>query len=226
MSKCGVVSVETSRGALFGSWAQVLHHSSQHDASKRQETALPPAAHIWSFLPHPRFGAEKVGQRRVLLAIFGRVLCPPQPSCLPPLLAARALLLCPPPSCRPSRFSPISPPPPPPHLPSEGNVFEPDLSLCSLWPLTTPLLPVTLLSFLPKPSSSAHPLSPCFPFLSSFLCSFPCSYFLCFPFSPLSSRSRKLSHLGLFQCAGSTGRYAGTSLLIICAAWRARWQIH
>lgn len=131
-----------------------------------------------------------------------------------------------PPSCRPSRFSPISPPPPPPHLPSEGNIFEPDLSLYSLWPLITPPFPVTLLSFLPKPSSSAHPLSPCFPLLSSFLCTFPCSYFLCFPFSPLSSCSRKLSHLGLFQCAGSTGRYAGTSLLIIGAAWRMRWQIH
>lgn len=92
--------------------------------------------------------------------------------------------------------------------------------------LSPPLLPVTLLSFLPKPSSSAHPLSLCFPFLSSFLCTFPCSYFLCFPFSPLSSCSRMLAHLRLVQCAGSTGHYAGTSLLIICAAWRMRWQMH
>lgn len=36
---------------------------------------------------------EKVGQSWVLMTIFGRVLCPLQPSCLPPLHAARALLL-------------------------------------------------------------------------------------------------------------------------------------
>lgn len=36
---------------------------------------------------------QKVGQSLVLMTIFGRVLCPLQPSCLPPQHAARALML-------------------------------------------------------------------------------------------------------------------------------------
>ena len=48
---------------------------------------LPAPSRLW-FSP-----LEKVGQSWVLMTIFGRVLCPLQPSCLPPPHAARALLL-------------------------------------------------------------------------------------------------------------------------------------
>lgn len=48
---------------------------------------LPASSRLW-FSP-----LEKVGQSWVLMTIFGRVLCPLQPSCLPPPRAARALLL-------------------------------------------------------------------------------------------------------------------------------------
>lgn len=86
----------------------------------------------------------KVGQSRVLLTIFGRVLCPPQPSCLPPLLAARApLLRSPLLACRLSLFSTISPP----------LLFLPLFH----HPMRTLLNPL-LVSMLPLPSY--HPVPP------------------------------------------------------------------
>lgn len=89
-------------------------------------------------------------------------------------------------------------------------------SPCSLCPLISPfpLLSSPLfflllfLSFPPKRASSAHPLSPCFP--PSFVLSLVMTSCVS-PLSPLSFCSRKLAHLGLRQCAGSTGRSPCTS---------------
>lgn len=64
-------------------------------------------------------------------------------------------------------------------------------------PPSSPLFFLLLfLSFLPKPASSAHPLSPCFP--PSFVLSLVVTSCVS-PFSPLSFCNRKLVHLGLLR---------------------------
>lgn len=86
------------------------------------------------------------------MTIFGRVLCPLQPSCLPPLHAARALLLSSFPSCRLSPFLLFSPPSsPPPPLPPEQNTFHPPLGFSFCPYHSFPLLP-----------SPAHPVTALF----------------------------------------------------------------
>lgn len=153
------------------------------------------------------------------MTIFGRVLCPLQPSCLAPLHAARALLL--------SSFPLVVYP----HffcflpllvllLHHQNNTFHPPLGFffCSLCPLSLaspPLLSSSscycaVLSFLPKPTSSAHPPSPCFTPLYCFLCSFHFHYFLCSPFLPYPSPAGSCAHPGLLHwlCTGSQGLLA------------------
>lgn len=133
----------------------------------------------------------------MLLTIFGRVLCPLQPSCLPPLLAARALLLRPPqpllfvcPSSRQSLRLSFS------SLPfTIGREHTSDLIPPP--PPSSPMFFLLLfLSFLPKPAPSAHPLSPCFP--PSFVLSLVMTSCVS-PLSPLSFCNRKLVHLGLLR---------------------------
>lgn len=188
---------------------------------------LPSSSRHW-FSP-----LEKVGQSRVLMTIFGRVLCPLQPSCLPPPHCARALLL--------SSFLIVADP----------IFFSFPLRLIFHRQNTTLFVPLSLsspsyhsfppplsdsscycsgLSFLPKPASSAHPPSPRFTPLYCFLCSFPFHCFLCSPFSLLSFPSRKQWHPGLLRrlcteswvcwplaCSGSIPVF-----LISPAAWGTR----
>lgn len=172
---------------------------------------LPASSRLW--FSH----FKKVGQSWVLMTIFGRVLCPLQPSCLPPLHAARALLF----GSFPLAVSP--------HFlcfllillllhHQNRTLFNP-LLVCLL--LTLPLiapfpsssLPLILLVhyfvFSPQThffrSSSFSPLHPSLllPLFLSF------SYFLRFPFSPLSFSSRKLCTsrftAGCIQGPGSAG---------------------
>ena len=144
---------------------------------------------------------EKVGQSRVLMTIFGRVLCPLQPSCLlPRMLPGHCCLV--------SSLDPISSI----FLHQHKTLLIP-LSL-SAQPRpyhSFPLLSLSLLSCyrsvlssLPKPSSSVHPPSPCFTPLCRFLCSFP-SLLPVFSLSLLSFPSRKLLRPGLlcWLCTGS-----------------------
>lgn len=188
---------------------------------------LPSSSRHW-FSP-----LEKVGQSRVLMTIFGRVLCPLQPSCLPPPHCARSLLL--------SSFLIVADP----------IFFSFPLRLIFHRQNTTLFVPLSLsspsyhsfppplsdsscycsgLSFLPKPASSAHPPSPRFTPLYCFLCSFPFHCFLCSPFSLLSFPSRKQWHPGLLRrlcteswvcwplaCSGSIPVF-----LISPAAWGTR----
>lgn len=115
---------------------------------------LPALSRLW-FSP-----LEKVGQSWVLMTIFGPVLCPLQPSCLPPPHAARALLLSSFPLVVYPRFLYfllllllLHPP--------EHNTFHPpplDFSFCSLCPLSllslllSPTHPVTALFCLFSPN--------------------------------------------------------------------------
>lgn len=146
---------------------------------------LPASSKLW-FRP-----LEKVGQSWVLMTIFGRVLCPLQPSCLPSPHAARALMLSFFPCLVYSRFSRFS------SYSTTRTVFT--CPLVSLFPLFSPHhlfcpLPchthafTATLSFLPKPGSSAHPPPPCFTPLFCLFCSFPSHYFLCSPFSLILPR--------------------------------------
>lgn len=147
------------------------------------------------------------------MTIFGRVLCPLQPSCLPPQHAARALL---PPFPRLSPFLVFSPPPSPP-LPPLLIPLLVSLSAHSAPYHSFPLLPFScsscycaVLSFLPKPTPSAHPPSPRFTPLYCFLCSLPSHYFLCSPFLPYPSPAGSCAHPGLLHwlCTGSRGLLA------------------
>lgn len=120
------------------------------------------------------------------MTIFGRVLCPLQPSCLPPPHAARALMLSSFPFLVVSCFSRLllllhtrtehS------HLPLSISFF---LSLLLITSFLSPFVPlILLLPFLPKPS--AQPPSPLF------TASFVLSLLPLFPISPLSCPCRKL----------------------------------
>lgn len=82
-----------------------------------------------------------------------------------------------------------------------------------------------VLSFLPKPSCSAHPPSPRFTLLCCFLCSFPTHYFLCCPFLsypfPAGNSSIQVYSFDCAVGAGSAGLWlilALTLLLISLAA--------
>lgn len=133
------------------------------------------------------------------MTIFGRVLCPLQPSCLPPPHAARALLLCSFPLIVYPHFLLFSPSSPPP--PAERNTFHPPLgfSFCSLCPLLllsplpSLLLILLLRCFVFSPqthffrSSSFSLLHPSL-LLPLF---FPFSLLPVLPLSPLSFPSRK-----------------------------------
>lgn len=143
------------------------------------------------------------------MTIFGRVLCPLQPSCLPPPWAARALLLLssiPVSSVFSSFFSSST------H--QNRTLFTPLLVSLSAHSAPYRSFPSSsshsscycaVLSFLPKPASSAHPPSPRFTLLYCFLCSFPPHYFLCSPFLPYPSPAGSSAHPGLLHrlCTGS-----------------------
>lgn len=148
------------------------------------------------------------------MTIFGRVLCPLQPSCLPPPHAARALLL----SFFPSVVDPLS------------SVFSPlllsthFLSYHSFSLLLSPTHPVTalFLSFLPKPAPSVHPPSSCFTPLCGFLCSCPSHYFLCslyLPYpSPAGSCGIQVYFIGCAQGAWAAGLWPILALALCPAA--------
>lgn len=167
---------------------------------------LPSSSRHW-FSP-----LEKVGQNRVLMTIFGRVLCPLQPSCLPPPHCARALLL--------SSFLIVADPiffsfPLRLLFHRQNTTLFVPLSLSSpsyhSFPLLSPTHPVTALVCLFSPNQLL-PLIHLLPASPLFTASFVLSLFiascvppfLSYPF-PAGSSGIQVYSAGCAQRAGSAG---------------------
>lgn len=220
MSKCGVCEcISEPRGfvcVLGPSPASLIparHIKETGDAAARcLYVLLPASSTLWWGESRPELGAVDhtwpgvVSPAAILPA--STACCQGTVAPLPPFLSFIPLL---------GNLSASPSPPSPPS--SEENTFEPSPGLYArstlFPPPSSPLFFLLLfLSFLSKPASSAHPLSPCFP--PSFVLSLVMTSCVS-PLSPLSFSSRKLAHLGLLRCAGSTARFAFTSFLIICS---------